>query len=63
MCNTTCGACGCEIMTDKRDVEMWLATLPEGSGVYIDDSGLTLRSDCSEAYMEIGGSSQEDVCS
>lgn len=42
-------------MIDKEELERWLATLPKGTQVGVEDGGLTLITDDSEAYLEIGG--------
>jgi len=52
----------------REEVMAWLETLPEGSGVFIDDGGLTLRcAEETEAYLEVGGSMDDeegaDICS
>ncbi len=46
-------------MTDKEEIERWLATLPEGTGVGIDDGGLTLVTE-DGAYLEVGGVDSKD---
>ena len=43
-------------MIDKEELERWLATLPKGAQVGIDDGGLMLKTDDdSEAWLEVGG--------
>jgi hypothetical protein len=48
------------MIATKRLIE-WLDTLPEGSGVSIDDGGLTLVcNDVPGAYLEVGGVPEEE---
>jgi hypothetical protein len=41
-------------MIDKEELERWLATLPEGASVGVDDGGLTLVAE-GGACLEVGG--------
>jgi len=41
-------------MTDKEEIERWLATLPDGMPVGVDEGGLTLVAE-DGSYLEVGG--------
>lgn len=41
-------------MIDKEELERWLSTLPPGTGVSVDDGGLTLVTE-DGAWLEVGG--------
>lgn len=46
-------------MISKKEIENWLASLPENDHCFIDDGGLTLRSAyCADAFIEIGGDNE-----
>ena len=52
-------------MLSKTEVQHWLATLEEGSGVAVDDGGLTLveidkDGKQTEAYLDLGGIPSKD---
>ena len=39
----------------KQELQDWLATLPEGAEVAVDEGGLTLVEVGQDAYVEVGG--------
>lgn len=43
-----------------KELKEWLATLPETELVGIDEGGLILETELSDAYIEIGGFPDEE---
>ena len=42
-------------MMSNAEIKDWLATLPEETNIGVDEGGLTLVVEESNAYLEIGG--------
>jgi hypothetical protein len=51
-------------MIAKKEIERWLATLPDNAMVYVDDGGLTLVATAlgwdERPYLEVGGDPDEE---
>ncbi len=48
-------------MVSKKELQNWLETLPSDAMVGVDEGGLILEVQDSEAYYEVGGMPEETI--
>jgi hypothetical protein len=48
-------------MLNASDIRAWLAALPDDAQVSVDDGGLNLLVQDSDAYLEVGGMRDDDA--